>query len=513
MGQELASFSGVFARALILLLLTLVGCWPVWSVADWDGTEGRRVQIALEMSRSGDWMVPTLGGQATWAKPPLHYWLLGSLARWLGDSFLILRLPSVLSAFGAALLGGELLRRYFGSRAGWLVALGILCAPIVLNSWPTAEIDPLFASLTAMSLWCLATGVARERRWLVVASGLLGGLALLQKGPPYFLFAFGAYLVWWRRRGLTLLPLHLLPMLLIVLAYYAPLWLWRIAPGEMLAVANEESVGRIALFEWEQVTSTPSYWLRAILVQVPFVFWCFWEWRGARDARMDAGDLTLRMCSGACVVAIGILTFFPGRPTRYILPNVLLFTFAVAPAVAHFSTHRGSLPTLARRSLIAVAVIGALALVVLPFVPQVGPSALGLALVVALAPSLVRTPARLVAFCLVLPLVAAWTVGLERTMHWQEGPRSRALAGQTLRRELVAFGVGDDLSTRGHVDSALLLSAGLLPRGDESSRIQPTTRWLLDELGSAPNGSPPDYVERLRICLPFKFFSVRERVE
>jgi 4-amino-4-deoxy-L-arabinose transferase-like glycosyltransferase len=507
----------VLSRAIVLLVVTLVGCWPTWRLPDWDGTEGRRVQIAIEMANSGDWLVPTLGGQPTWAKPPLHYWLLGGLVRCFGESFVLLRLPAVLAAFGAALLAGELLRRTFGARAGWVGALGIACSPMVVMQWPSAEIDPLFASLTAGSLFCLATGVAKERRGLLVAAGLLGGLALLQKGPPYLLFAAGAWLVWWRRRGLRFPAAYFVPLLAVPLAYFVPLWTLRVAPSELLAVANEESVGRMAFWEWSHVRSLPEFWLRAVLVQAPFVFWWFWERRRARDAHVDAGDFALRMCNGAVVVAVVGLMFFPGRATRYLLPNVLLFMFAVAPAVAHFAA-QSVLPTFARGSVLMVGVLGAVALVTLPFVQGVGASALGLALVLALAPRVVRTPMHLVAFCLVVPFLASWTVGLERSLGWQEGPRSRVAAGRLVREQLTARGALDDLETWGHFDSSLLLQAGLLPRGNEAQRTLPSSRWLLFE-PLDPDRAPPtykepptSYVERLRLCLPFKSFSVRERV-
>ena len=519
-------------RAFVLLVVTLVGCWPAWGLPDWEGTEGRRVQIAIEMANSGDWLVPTLGGQPTWAKPPLHYWVLGGLVRCFGENFVLLRLPAVLAAFAAALLAGELLRRRNGASAGWVGALGIACSPMVVMQWPSTEIDPMFASLTAGSLFCLATGVARERRGLLLAAGVLGGLALLQKGPPYLLFAAGAWLVWWRRRGFRFPLAYFVPLLVVPLAYFVPLWTLRIAPSELLAVANEESVGRIAFWEWSHVTSLPEFWLRAVLVQAPFVFWWFWERRRARDAQMDNSDLSLRMCSAAVVVAVVGLMFFPGRATRYLLPNVMLFMFAVAPAVAHFAAHAGELPVFARRSVRGVGVIGAVALVALPFGPEIsalfereynlvsgaGAGALGLALVLALAPRLVRTPRQLVAFCLVVPFVASWTVGLERSFGWPDGPRSRAAGGRLLREELTARGALDDLETWGHFDSALLLRAGLLPRGDEPQRAPPSSRWLLFE-PLDPDKAPPNYkeppanyVERVRLCLPFKSFSVRERV-
>ena len=140
-------------RAFVLLIVALLACWPQLMLADWHGTEGRRIQIALEMSRSGDWLVPTLGGQPTWAKPPLHYWVLAAAAHLSGVSFVGLRLPSVLGLFAVAVVAFSLLRRRFGERAGWMGALGILLSPIAIAEWPSAEIDPLFACLTAVSLW------------------------------------------------------------------------------------------------------------------------------------------------------------------------------------------------------------------------------------------------------------------------------------------------------------------------------------------------------------------------
>ena len=497
-------------RALVLLCITLVGALPAWSIPGWHGTEGRRVQIALEMLRSSDWMIPTIGGQPTWAKPPLHYWLLATCGHWFGESTWSMRLPSVLLAFFAAWFAMELMRPWFGRCAGWMAALGIALSPLVLVEWPTAEIDPVFASLTAMSLWSLATGIGRQRGLLVVASGVLGGLAFLQKGPPYFMFAAGAYLVWWRHRGLRHAWWHFGPLVAVGLAYYVPLWAMRITPSEMLGVVGEETVGRIAYFEWEHFAAIPGFWLRAVAVQAPFVFWCFWEWRGARDARMDAGDLTLRMCSGAAVVAVVVLTFFPGRPTRYLLPNVLLFTFAVAPAVAHFALRRGELGSLARGAVTVVGAAGALALMGIPFVPGLGVGAMGLALAAGLAPLLVRTPRQLVACCLLLPLVAAWEVGCERATAWEESPRAREPGARVLRRELERLGAIEQIVTFGHVDAPLLLGAGLLPTGDETARSQPLARWVLREAESVP-ASPAGYVDTLRLCLPSKTFVVSER--
>lgn len=511
----------MLTRALVLLLLTAIACLPVWMLPELDGTEGRRVQIAVEMVERGDWLVPTLGHEPTWAKPPLHYWLLATILQCLGDHPMLLRLPSVLGAWFAAWLAGELLRRWFGPVAGWIGALGIACAPLVVFTWPTAEIDPLFASLVATSSMALATGVARDQRLLVVGSGLLAGLAMLQKGPPLCLFGLGAYLVWWRECRLRHAWLHFVPMLLVPLAYYVPLWLLRVDPGAMLAVANEESVGRVKFFEWQHVRAVPEFWLRAVAIQLPLGLWAFREWRGARKASVDAGVLTLRMASAAVLVAVAVLTFFPGRATRYLLPNVLLLAFAVAPAVAAFVASAGPLPPRTRGGLRLVAGISGLAACVLPFVsaPAIGLGSVTFAVVAAVGALAVRTPRGLVAFCLALPLVAAWTVGLDRTLQWSEGRRARRPAAEVLRVEMARLGVPmerlprpEDLQTVGHFDSVLLLELGVLPHGDELVRRPVVAHWVLHEVGGLPAVQLDDYVERVRVSLPFESFVLAERV-
>ena len=77
-----------------LLLVAMVAFWPRLDEPEWRGTEARRVQIAAEMHHSGQWLTPTLNGEVTLAKPPLHYWVLAAMMH-LGDDRALLRLPSV----------------------------------------------------------------------------------------------------------------------------------------------------------------------------------------------------------------------------------------------------------------------------------------------------------------------------------------------------------------------------------------------------------------------------------
>jgi 4-amino-4-deoxy-L-arabinose transferase-like glycosyltransferase len=503
----------VTLRALVLLLLTVAACWPAWSIPDLDGTEGRRAQIALEMLQSGDWMVPTLGGEPTWAKPPLHYWLLCLGIAADGMSPWAVRLPSVLAAWLAALLAAQLLRARFGELAGWIGGVALACGPLTVFAWPTAEIDPIFASLVAASIWTLACGFAEARTRLVAVSGALAGFAFLQKGPPFFLFAAGAYAVWWRHARMRGAGWHFAPFAAVVLAYFVPLWLFRVDPKALLAVANDESVGRFS-FEWgRQLAETPQYLARALGLALPFALFA----RSRRAPRGDGRDVARAAVVAACVwAAVGAaaaLTFSAGRPTRYLLPNVPLLAFALAPATAAFVVASGPPPVLARRLLQALAAAAALATVTLPFVRSAPASAPALTAVVAVGAWLATTRARVVALILALPLAAAWTVGIERAHAWPQSSRARGAAGATLRAELDRLGVDRaELSTSGHFDSPLLLAAGLLPPGDENGGKPWRTRWVLREAPRDGALHPPDYALRYRLDLPFKSFLLCERV-
>ena len=511
-------------RALLLLIVVLIAHLPQLLFSDWHGTEGRRVQIATEMAVSGNWMVPTLGWEPTYAKPPLHYWMLASVQRLFGDGFLAMRVPTLVGLWLLSVLGLELLRRRFGSAAGWVAALGIVLSPLLLFEAASAEIDPLFAFFTAASIWCLACGVADGGRGLVFAGGVLGGLAMLHKGPPFLMFAAGAWLAWLRHRGLRQGLWYFVPLAAVPLAYYVPLWLWYVPVDRFAGIAREESIGRATGLAWEHVLETPAYWLRAAGMLLPLGAWCFWEWRGTRDARMGPADLTLRMCSGAAVFGVLVLTFFPGRPTRYLLPNLPLFVFAVAPAVAHFAGQRRLLGSFSHKVLLRLfGVLGASAMLAAPFLPGSAPWSIGLlGFAFALAPFAVHTPWQLVVSMLVLPCAGAWTIGLERSRAWQHTHRAREPHGAALAQAVAGVagpaavaGIrvdGSLLQTHGHFNSCLLLGTGTFPAADEFEVRPPAAAHVLRETdGSHRVAALEGHFDTLRFCFPNQSYVLSTR--
>lgn len=507
---------------LVLLLLAIVGFWPQLSFPEWRGTEGRRVQIAFEMVESGDYMVPTLGHEVTLAKPPLQYWVLAAVMVLAGADDLQeldeldrrwLRLPSVLAFWGLAWLVYQTLRSSHGSRAGWISAMGILLSPVILHEVPTAEIDPLFTCATVASVLLLARGVSFGGRGFLLGGGIVGGVALLTKGPPYLLFLTGPLLVWARRRRLSGCLWFAVPLVIVPLAYYLPLTQGAVGWPELTSVAGEESIGRALSHGWKHVLETPGYFLKSGLMVLPLGFWTLHEhrYRLTRDARMQGDELLLRFCSSSAVVAVLLLAVFPQRPTRYLLPIVPLFLTALGPAVAHYAEGDRPLTAIPRKVLAAIGVLGAVALLVLPFGPYPLPGrSIGLALLLALSPA-VASRRQIVGYALLIPLAAAWTAIPDRADHYLDSQRGLRPAAAVLAREVEALRVSD-LESTGHVHSALLLYAGLIPSGDERLRREPDAQWLLFEVPEG--GRDPGfegYSDRVRVKVHDRTFALKER--
>ncbi len=509
--------------ALVYLVVAAVALSPALLFpADWTGTEGRRMQIALEMLARGDWLMPTLGGEPTLAKPPLHYWVLAAVARWCGAHPWAARVPALLGCWVLACASHRLVTRTHGVPAAWCAGTGVLLAPLVVALAPRAEIDPLFAVFAAGSILYLAYGAAFAKPVAQLGGGVLGGLALLSKGPPFLMLLSGLAAVWLRRRGGRGLALALVPMLGLPALYSLVLYREHAAmlsEGAFVDVANE-SVGRIGAFAWQHVADLPLHFLRAAAVSLPFGLFLFYEYRGERHAEPDAKEVFVRMLAAAAFALVLILAVFPARPPRYLLPAVPLFCIAVSPSVAAFAAAPAVPPSIARL-LRAFAFAAAAAIVATPWLPEPIGVVTTLGLVAfATLPLWVRNGRCVVAMLLLVPAIAAWTWVGTFAAHRARWREPYAHAGAVLAGVLGERRV-EDLATLLHVPAPVLLHAGVLPRGDEFAQRQPTARWLLMEADAEPQAAwrdkakvavpPVGYAERARVQLPRKALVLLER--
>ena len=199
---------GSLIGAAAIFLLSLACFLPLLGSAPLAGTEGHRVFPALDMVRTGDWLLPRLYGQLYLIKPPLHDWLI-ALAQILSGNHgqeLVWRLPS---AIVGAILNASLYMfgaRWFG-RVGGIVSglcgLGLLC---IWGQARTADVDAtntLACSLAALCLIELFFGRPKRRWTWILSAGIALGATLMTKGPAGVPLIVGVMLwaVWTQGRG------------------------------------------------------------------------------------------------------------------------------------------------------------------------------------------------------------------------------------------------------------------------------------------------------------------------
>ncbi len=146
--------------------------------------EPRYARVAVEMSRSGDLVTPTLQGEPWLEKPALYYWMAAAAFRAFGETETAARLPSLAAALlltgATALVGARLYGGAAGLHAGF--ALGTCLLAFVYGR--AASMDMLLAANVTASVGLLAlAALGMAGRLAIPAAFVFAALATLAKGP------------------------------------------------------------------------------------------------------------------------------------------------------------------------------------------------------------------------------------------------------------------------------------------------------------------------------------------
>ena len=152
--------------------------------------ESRNANNALEIVRSGHWLVPTYGGVPDrWStKPPLLIWQISILMRFGLPSLLAVRLPAMLSALAIVGVVWGVCRYALRDRVAATVAGFLLLSSLFFTRIHVARTGDYDCSLSffilcyALAFWKSIEQAGTVRiSWLTVsAAGLV--LAVMQKG-------------------------------------------------------------------------------------------------------------------------------------------------------------------------------------------------------------------------------------------------------------------------------------------------------------------------------------------
>src|SRR5205085_775516 len=219
------------------LLIVLI-CWaaiylPALGSLEIKGEEGRRILPAVTMLETGNWLVPQVGGEPYYRKPPLVNWLValsfsvtGHRNEWTA------RLPSVLSVLAVALAFVTVARTSLGANGSLLAALIWMVNFGMIEKGRLIEIEALYLSLFGLAMICWLHGYHQQkspwRIWIVPSIFL--GLGMLAKGPVHLFFFYSVVAaVLYRERDLRKLwhPAHLAGIVVIFgifAAWAIPYW-------------------------------------------------------------------------------------------------------------------------------------------------------------------------------------------------------------------------------------------------------------------------------------------------
>ena len=170
---------------LVVLLLPAAILYPSRGFHLLEPDEGRYAQIPREMLANGEWVVPTLQGEAYLDKPPLMYWLVALSYRTFGVTPEAVRLVPALCVHMTILVVYLLGRRSVGERAAFWAALLLSVAPGFVCVARLLLLDGLLVLCVTAAVACgfeaVRTGRLKLGWWL--AAAVASGLGFLTKGP------------------------------------------------------------------------------------------------------------------------------------------------------------------------------------------------------------------------------------------------------------------------------------------------------------------------------------------
>jgi 4-amino-4-deoxy-L-arabinose transferase-like glycosyltransferase len=200
-----------------LLLVAIVAAIYFARLGDMSvrGEESRWATVAMEMLRTGDWVVPRQQGVPFLSRPPLGSWVIAgaTLLRGQCDVWAV-RLPAVLATLLTSLLVYGYSRAFLSRFGAFTSALAYATMGQVLQLGRVGETEAVFTFFVSASLLIWHRGYVRQWPdiWIWIAGYALAALGALAKGPQapiYFVAVTGMFLIFRGEWGRLLSWRHL----------------------------------------------------------------------------------------------------------------------------------------------------------------------------------------------------------------------------------------------------------------------------------------------------------------
>ena len=148
---------------------------------------------ASRCSRRATYLVPHVGSEPYFRKPPLVNWLVAASFKLTGHrNEWTARLPSALCVLAVALAFITVARASLGANGSLIAALIWMANFGMIEKGRLIEIEALYVSLLGLALICwLSWWEQRRSPWLTwIVPSIFLGLGVLAKGPLHLLFFY-----------------------------------------------------------------------------------------------------------------------------------------------------------------------------------------------------------------------------------------------------------------------------------------------------------------------------------
>ena len=314
------------AVALVLLVWALIYLPSLGGIAI-KGEEGRRILPAITMLETGNYIVPQIGSNPYYRKPPLINWLVAASFKVFGvRNEWTARLPSAIAALAVAIAFVTVARVSLGARGSLMAALIWMTNIGIIEKGRLIEIEALYVSLCGLAIiFWLSFWQQKKSPWLIwLPASVFLGIGLLAKGPTHLVFFYGIVLaVVWQGKDWRLLvhPAHFVA-LAIVLAIPAA-WAIPFVQSTTTQVAvnkwSAQFTGRLKgidfkFFSWIQNIPRAAMYFFPWVLLLPFArFSRFEDERQRRLARGLGWGITMSFLA---------MNLVPGSIARYSMPVI-----------------------------------------------------------------------------------------------------------------------------------------------------------------------------------------------
>ena len=310
-----------------------IACWaaiylPALGSLEIKGEEGRRILPAVTMLETGNYLVPQVGSEPYFRKPPLVNWLVAASFKLTGyRNEWTARLPSVLCVLFVALAFLTVARGSLGANGSVMAALIWLANFGMIEKGRLIEIEALYVSLFGLALvgW-LSWWQQRKSGWLTwTVPWVFLGLGILAKGPVHLLFFYSVVIavLLVAREFRQLFSLKHFVGLVIMTGIFAA---WAIPYWQTMAGA---SVGENWAVQLTGRLTADDFKLHSWLLNIPrglayFLPWTLLlplviktKWATDSDRR-----LARALCWGTAVPFL-LVNLLPGALPRYSMPALI----------------------------------------------------------------------------------------------------------------------------------------------------------------------------------------------